>query len=246
MIRSFPFFPSRLWPKAASGQRRPSRQLEETSWRMGAPPSFRYRLARLRPVQGWRTRSQPGMSSILLPVTGPSPSAVPRLVEAVSGDRARAVAGFGAGPGIRAAAAATARSRMRPAPRPRTRTGPGDRSVPGTAATCPCGRERRTEMAASAEGSAIPPASAARTASTRTGGIPERSATVRLRMRFPSRHASRGRMAGGEDRFGMTSTPGAMGPILAWQHKASSNLSGGAGKSSRFNGLLGIGRRLKD
>ena len=55
-------------------------------------------------------------------------------------------------------------------------------------------------------------------ASTRAGGIFERFATVLLRMRFPSRHASRRRIAGGEDRFGMTSTLRATGPVHTWQH----------------------------
>ena len=42
------------------------------------------------------------MSSISLPVTGPSPSTAPRLVDAVSGSSARAVASFEAGSMIRA------------------------------------------------------------------------------------------------------------------------------------------------
>ncbi|MDE0114805.1 MAG: hypothetical protein OXN84_21300 [Albidovulum sp.] len=63
--------------------------------------------------------------------------------------------------------------------------------------------------ASTSEGSAIPPLSAARTASTSSGGILERLATVRLLIRVPSRQASRRRIAGRELPFGMMSTPGA-------------------------------------
>ncbi len=65
------------------------------------------------------------------------------------------------------------------------------RSVPGTAATCPWGSGRRIAKAASTEGSTVPPANAARTASTGKGGIPGRLATVRLRTRLPSREPGR-------------------------------------------------------
>ena len=102
-------------------------------------PPPRCRLARLFSIQGWRFSSQSSMASISLPVTGPRSSTAPRLVDAVSGDSARAVASLEAGSTMRATMAATARSRMRSALRPRMRTSPRDRSVPSTAATCPWG-----------------------------------------------------------------------------------------------------------
>ncbi len=55
----------------ATGQHRPSRWLDETSYRMSLPP-FRCRLIGLRLIQGWRSSSQLGMAGISLPVTGPS------------------------------------------------------------------------------------------------------------------------------------------------------------------------------
>ncbi len=154
-------------------------------------PPLRCRFARLRPVQGWRFSSQPGMESVPLPVTGPGPSRVPRPVVAVSGSSALAVAGFEAGSTARATTAAGAGSRFRSALRPRIRTSPSRPIVPSAAVTCPWGSGRRMATAASSDGNVTPPARAARTASTRAGGILDRLATVRLRMRFPSRQASR-------------------------------------------------------
>ena len=106
---------------------------------------------------------------------------------------------------MRATMAATASSRMRSARRPSIRTMPSDRNVPSTATTWPWGRARRMVTAASSDGNTTPPARAARMASTRAGGIFERLARVLLRMRLPSRQASRRRMAGGEERLGMIS-----------------------------------------
>ena len=188
-------------------------------------PPLRWRFARPFSIQGWRLSSQSSMPSISLPVTGPSPSRVPRLVDAVSGSSARAVASFEAGSTTRATTAATARSRVRSALRPRTRASPSARSVPSTAATCPCGSDRRMATAAPGDGNVTPPARAARTASTRAGGILDRLATVRLRTRFPSRHASRSRTAGGEERLGMVSTLRATGRILTWQHVSGHNMT---------------------
>ena len=148
----------------------------------------------------------PGTS---LPSTGPRPRTGPRLEDAVSGDSVRAQASLEPGSTGRAATAATARLRMREASRPRIRATPSDLNVPGIAATWPCGSDLRTAAASSSDGSTTPPLSAARTASTSSGGILERFASVRLLMRVPSRQASRRRIAGRELLFGMMSTPGA-------------------------------------
>ena len=103
---------------------------------------------------------------------------------------------------------------MREAFRSRIRIMPSDLSIPSAAATWPCGRDLRMDTASSRDRNTTPPARKARIASTRAGGILERFATVLLRMRFPSRHASRRRMAGGEVRFGITSTPRATALFL--------------------------------
>ena len=63
--------------------------------------------------------------------------------------------------------------------------------------------------ASSRGGSTTPPLSAAGTVSTRSDGILERFATVRLLMRAPSRQGLRKRIAWGEFLLGMMSTPGA-------------------------------------
>ncbi len=106
---------------------------------------------------------------------------------------------------------------------------PRERTVPSTAATWPWGRDRRMATAASSDGNVTPP--------SRAGGIFERFATVLLRMRFCSRHASRRRMAGGEDRFGMTSTLRATARVLTWQHKSNASPCVRAERPSLFRGL---------
>lgn len=78
--------------------------------------------------------------------------------------------------------------------------------------------------AASREGNTTPPATMALTASITTSGTFVRLATVLLRMRFPSRQASRSRMVGGEERLGMTSTLKAKAMILAWQQSYLHNI----------------------
>ena len=84
-----------------------------TSYRISVPPPPRCRLVRLRSIQSCLARSQSSMSSISLPVTGPSPGRAPRLSAAVSGDSRRAMASFESGAMTLATTAASARLRLR-------------------------------------------------------------------------------------------------------------------------------------
>ena len=151
-------------------------------------PPLRWRLARLISIQGWRSSSQSSMASISLPVTAPSLSRVPRLVDAVSGSSALAVASLEAGSRIRAATAASARSRLRSFLRPRRRLKPSRLIVPSTAAAWPCGRARRIAKALRGSSRTTPPLSTARNPSTTAGSRSERLATVLWRTRRPSHH----------------------------------------------------------
>jgi len=195
-VRRLPLLPSRLCPEAASRQRCPSRQGPLTSYRISVFSPSRCRPARLRPVQGWRPGSQPGMPGIPLPVTGPGPGRAPGPRVAVPGDSRRAVAGLEPGDSTLETTAPGARSRPRLRVRWSMRPGPGIRAVPGTAAAWPCGRERSTCMSPPMSPAATAPPGTARKPSTVPGGSSGRLATVRLRIRLPSRQASRRRMAG--------------------------------------------------
>ena len=168
-------------------------------------PPPRWRLARLFSIQGWRFSSQSSMAIISLPVTGPRSSTAPRLVDAVSGDSARAVASLEAGSTTRATMAATARSRMRSGLRPRMRTRPIRRRVPRTAATWPWGRDRRMVKISSGRATVTPPSNRALIPWMMWGGSCVRLARVFFLRRPFSRHAFLMRIVGLLWRFGMAS-----------------------------------------
>ena len=97
------------------------------------------------------------MSSSSFPETPPRPSRAPRLLSAVSGDKALAVASFEAGWMRRAMTAASARSRWRQGFRLRMRGRPSWVARPSRAATCPCGSDLRMAAASSRVSKTTPP-----------------------------------------------------------------------------------------
>jgi hypothetical protein len=104
-------------------------------------------LARERPLDRRLALAQPVEGDIKLVLINRSQPE--RLAEAeggVSGPSMRAVASLDAGAISRATIIAMTRSRQRFPTGPSRRSRPMSRSVPSTAATCPCGNARRTTM----------------------------------------------------------------------------------------------------
>ena len=86
-----------------------------------------------------------------------------------------------------------------------TESSPNVRAMPSTAAAAPCGRLRTMSKSVSSTGTSVSPRKTRRKASICCCDSADKLATVRLRMRLPSRHASRSNTAGGEPRLGITS-----------------------------------------
>ncbi len=123
---------------------------------------------------------------------------------------ARRVESLEPGAMTRATIIATARSLSRTSPASSlppasNRSSPKSRSVPSTAETWPCGKERRISKASPASAKATPPLRSVRKPCTTGIGSLERLARVRFLTLPPSRQLSRNSTAGGDVRLGTIS-----------------------------------------
>src|SRR5689334_12844897 len=187
-ICALPFLPSREWPRAASGQCRPSTQDDDRSnsaIRDGLTSAARCRPASFASTLSWRPTSQSiaaYTSSVPAPATSRS---TPRVVSAHHDN----VASFGAGATTRDTINAIARSRERPAG-PSRPGSPNALACAHTAATCPCGNDRTVRNPSPAATNVLPER-LARTASIVAGGSADRFARVSCRTLSPSRNERR-------------------------------------------------------
>ncbi len=124
----------------------------------------------------------------------------------VASAKPRAAASFEPGARSRCTSIATTRARAVEGARAINRSSSNRRTLPSTAATCPCGQLRTISSAVVARGAAGAPTRPRRTsrkASTRSRDQPLRFASVRFLTWPCSRKLSRRRIAGGEERLGI-------------------------------------------
>jgi len=133
-------------------------------------------------IRSWRARSQSIAASSPASVASSTASSSPSVVS----PSRRVADSFEPGLSSRWQTIAATKSRSRLRSRRMIRSSPSRRSVPSTAATCPCGSERSIRNDCSGA-SSVSPASTRRTASIASAGSREMLATVSLRTRFPSR-----------------------------------------------------------
>ena len=194
-ICSRPRTPSWAWPMAPSGQVRPSNAARETSYRTRVPPA-RCRAARPSSIGSCRPASQSIAAYRSSSSHAPRPKISPGELAAVSARRPRAIASWEPGAVTCAATIAATRSRARDLAGSISSSRPSSRIVPGTAATCPCGRLREISNAPSSPAGGSP-FSARDSASTVASGQAGRLASVRfltlaaLAVAFPQQHRRR-------------------------------------------------------